>query len=274
MNLTFERNDFKKRVTSMLKVDFRRMFTTSFFYIMLGISFVVPILILVMTSMMDGMVSVDPQTGKETIMEGFDNVWQIIATASVQTSNDASAQAGMDLMSMCNINLLYFGAVVLACIFISLDFKCGYAKNLFTVRAKKTDYVLSKTVVLIICGAIMILTFFVGAMIGGAISSLSFDVTTVGASLGEAVCCLIAKMLLMAVFVPIAVLISVSAKEKTWLCILGSLGASMLLFTMVSMIAPLNASIVHVVLCVAGGATFAIGLGAISNLILNKTRLA
>ena len=36
----------------MLKVDFRRMFTTPLFYIMLGISLVVPILILVMTTMM------------------------------------------------------------------------------------------------------------------------------------------------------------------------------------------------------------------------------
>ena len=37
---TFERNTFKKRLTTMLKVDFRRMFTSPFAYIMLGISLV------------------------------------------------------------------------------------------------------------------------------------------------------------------------------------------------------------------------------------------
>ena len=58
----------------MLKVDMRRMFLAPFFYITVGISLVVPILILVMTTMMDGCVSVHPQTGKEPVMEGFDYV--------------------------------------------------------------------------------------------------------------------------------------------------------------------------------------------------------
>ena len=50
------KNTFKKRLTTMLAVDFRRMFTSPLYYIMVGISVVIPILILVMTSMMDGMV--------------------------------------------------------------------------------------------------------------------------------------------------------------------------------------------------------------------------
>ena len=68
-----------KRLSSMLKVDLRRMFTTKLFYIMVGISIVIPILVLVMTTMMDGTVSVDPTTGVEKVMEGFDNTWQYIA---------------------------------------------------------------------------------------------------------------------------------------------------------------------------------------------------
>ena len=50
------KNTLKKRLTTMLAVDFRRMFTSPLYYIMVGISVVIPILILVMTSMMDGMV--------------------------------------------------------------------------------------------------------------------------------------------------------------------------------------------------------------------------
>lgn len=101
MEMKFEHNSFGKRLRSMLKVDFRRMRTMRLFYIMMGICLVMPILILVMTTMMDGSVSVDPQTGAETVMEGFDNTWQIIGTASGESSS-----ADMSMTSMCNINLL------------------------------------------------------------------------------------------------------------------------------------------------------------------------
>ena len=66
---------------------------------------------------------------------------------------------------------------------------------------------------------------------------------------------------------------SVIAKGKAWLSILLSLGVGMFLFMMIPMITPLNATVVHVIMCVAGGAMFAIGLGAVSNVILRKTAL-
>lgn len=46
-----------------------------------------------------------------------------------------------------NINMLYFFVAVFVCLFVSDDFRSGYAKNLFTVRSKKSDYVISKTLV-------------------------------------------------------------------------------------------------------------------------------
>ena len=54
MEKTFEKNHFSKRLKSMLSVDIKRLFISPFFYIMVGISLVVPVLILVMTTMMDG----------------------------------------------------------------------------------------------------------------------------------------------------------------------------------------------------------------------------
>jgi hypothetical protein len=84
---------------------------------------------------------------------------------------------------------------------------------------------------------------------------------------------MVAKIFLMLVFVAIDVIVSVAAKQKAWLCLCGSLGAGMLLFMMVSIITPLGSTPLHVVLCLAGGALFAIGLGAISNKILNKSSL-
>ena len=260
-----ENTTFKKRLTTMLKVDFKRIFTMKFLYIMLGISFVAPILILVMTSMMDGSVTVNPQTGKETIIEGFDFVWQIIATPS-------GAGMTMDLISMCNVNMFYFAMAVLVCVFVSEDFRSGYCKNLFTVRAKKSDYVISKTLVLVICGMLMLLAFFVGSMLGGAISGVSFAMME-GVNASNVIMCMISKLLLVAVFVPIFLIMSVVGKSKLWLSLITAMGVSMLLFTMVPMISPLDSTFTNVILTLVGGVLFSIGVGIGSKKILEKTSL-
>lgn len=248
---------------SMLKVDFRRMFTMPLLYIMVGISFVIPILVLVMTTMMDGSVSVDPVTGAETVMQGFSNTWQAIGSLSSESS-----AMSMDLVSMCNINLLYFLVPVLVCIFVADDFRSGYAKNLFTVRVKKGAYILSKTVVGFVGGALMMIAYFVGTLLGGAISGLSFDMGAAGVS--GIVMCMLAKICLVAVFVAIPLLMSVIAKEKLWASIVGSLMVGMLLFMMIPMLTPLDAGIMNVVMCLIGGVLFCLGLGAISGVVLKK----
>ena len=266
MNIEFSKNIFQKRMTTMLKVDFRRMFTTPLFYIMLGISLVIPILILVMTGMMDGTVTTDPQTGKETVMEGFNNVWQIIGSIS-----GADMAMGMTLTSMCNINMMFFLIAVFVCIFVCDDFRSGYAKNLFTVRSNKTDYVISKSVVGFVCGALMLVAFFIGAMIGGAVAGLPFDLGK--ATAGGIVMSMLSKIFLVAIFVSIFLLASVFAKEKLWLAILLSLAIGMLFYTMVPIITPLNATFVNVILCLVGGAIFSFGIGYASKIVLNKIDL-
>ena len=67
------KNRFLQRLGSMLKVDFRRMLKSKLFYILIASALVMPILMTVMMTMMDGSVSVNPQTGVETIMEGPEN---------------------------------------------------------------------------------------------------------------------------------------------------------------------------------------------------------
>lgn len=264
MEAKFEKTNFSKRLKSMLKVDFKRMFTMPLVYIMAGVCLVMPVLILVMTSMMSG-TTVDPVTGAETTVEGFTNVWQSIGSLS-----GGSAMA-MDLTGMCNINLLYFLVTVLVCIFVADDFRSGYAKNLFTVRAKKFDYVISKTLVGFVGGAIMIIAYFIGAMVGGAIAGLPFTMDGFGA--GNIVACMLSKLFLIAVFVAINVLAGVAAKQKLWLSIVISFCVSMLLFTMIPMMTPLDSSFLNVIMCLVGGALFAAGLGAVSNVILKKTSL-
>lgn len=271
--IKFKRISSSKQIKSMLKVDFRRMLKSKLFYILLACALVIPILMTVMMTMMDGSVSVDPQTGVETVIEGPENAWQSIGTLPPTETENAqdTAMGGMDVMTMCNINMMFMGVAVFICLFISEDFRSGYAKNLFTVRAKKSDYILSKTVCGFVCGVLMLALYFIGVMLGGAISGLSFELGTLSA--GNIVMCMLAKVCLMPVFVAIDVLVSVAAKHKAWLCLCGSLGAGMLLFMMVGMITPLASTVMNVLLCLVGGVLFTIGLGAAGNTVLKKTSL-
>lgn len=261
METSFERNSFKKRLKSMLIVDMRRMCTMPLFYIMAGISFVVPILILVMTTMMDGSISVDPTTGVETIMQGFESIWPLIGM-----SNNSSA--GIDIMSMCNINLLYFALAVFVSLFVSADFKSGYAKNLFTGRAKKNDYVISKMITCFIAGTLMFLVFFLGTILGGAIAGVSF---ALGSLTGmNVVCCLLSKVVMVAVFVPIYLATSIAAKHKTWKALVGAFVVGMLIFPMIPSLTPLAATWTNVGFGVVGALFTGVLGGCISTWKLEK----
>lgn len=264
--ISFEKISLGDRLKSMLKVDFKRMFKSKLFYILLACALVMPILMTVMMAMMDGSVSVNPQTGEESIMVGPENTWQNIGTLP-----GGEAMGGMDVFMMCNINMMFMVVAVFICLFISDDFRSGYAKNLFTVRAKKGEYIISKTLAGFVCGAIMLILYLIGSMLGGAIAGLSFDLH--GLTAGNLVMCMLAKVFLMLVFVSIFVLISVAAKQKAWLALCGSLGGGMLLFMMVSMITPLSSTMINVVLCLAGGVLFAVGLGLASKAVLMKSSL-
>ena len=288
------------RLNSMLRVDFRRMFTSSMLHILCGAALVMPILILVMTSMVAGSTVTDPQTGAVTTMEAFTSTWQIIGSsggmmAMDMTANDAPAllpvgqapaappesygfqgglvtpAAGSGVTALCNINLIFFMAGVYVCLFIAEDFRSGYAKNLFAVRSKKRDYVVSKTLAGFTAGALMLVCFFIGAVLGGAFAGLPF---TLGAGgVFGLVMCMLAKIFLMGVFVAIAVAVSCFAKSRSWLSIMLFAFAGMLLFMMIPMMTPLDAGIMHVGLCLAGSAMFGVGLGAVSNILLSRRDL-
>ena len=199
-------------------------------------------------------------------MVGPENTWQNIGTLP-----GGEAMGGMDVFMMCNINMMFMAVAVFICLFISDDFRSGYAKNLFTVRAKKGEYIISKTLAGFVCGAFMLILYLIGSMLGGVIAGLTFDLH--GLNAGNLVMCMLAKVFLMLVFVSIFVLISVAAKQKAWLALCGSLGGGMLLFMMVSMITPLGSTIINVVLCLAGGVLFAVGLGLASKAVLMKSSL-
>lgn len=274
MNIKFESFSFKKRLKSMISLDIRRLFISKSFYIIICSCLIAPILILLMTSMMAGNPMTDKngniildELGNPVYMEGFKNVWQMIGSVS---SNNGAAM-GMDIVSMCNINMVFMAIAVLVCMFVSADFRSGYAKNLFTIRSDKKDYVISKIIIGFIGGSLMLIFFFVGSLLGGAISGISFEME--GFNAFNILMCMITKIGLVFVFASIFVVMSVVGKDKLWLSLIAGLGVSMLLFMMIPIISPLNANIMNVVLGILGGVIFAFGMGAISNIILKKTSL-
>ena len=117
----------------------------------------------------------------------------------------------------------------------------------------------------------MILAWLLGTLLGGAIAGLPFDLGTAGVS--GLVMCLLAKICLMAVFVAIALIWSVTAKQKTWLSLVGSVMVGMLFFMMIPMLTPLDSGLMNVVLCLAGGLLLSAGLGAVSGRLLSKSDL-
>ena len=267
--MEFVHQSSSRRLRSMLKVDFRRMFKTKLFYIMFGIALVTPILILVMTSMFAGTTTVDPQTGVETTMEGFTNTWQ--AVSSVFDASNMEKVASMDMTSMMNMNMVYFMIAVFTCLFIAADFKSGYAKILFTGRSKKKEYVTSKFITCTLQGASMMTAWLIGSIIGGRVAGLSFDLGDSGVF--GLVMCLLSKIFLIPLFIAIFVSLSSFGKQRLWLSLTGSLFLGMIFYMIVSMMTPSNAGVMNAGMCLAGGLIFGLLINLISNVILNKTDL-
>lgn len=255
--LTFQSPSFSDRIKSMLKVDLYRLFHTPLFYIMIVVSALIPALVLTMTGANQ---TADTQT--------FTNVWQVIES-SVSGSN--SGAGIMDLAVMCNINMVFIFVAIMISIFVAHDYSSGYNKSIFTVHARKVDYVISKCVVGLISGACMILTYLLGAILAGLISGLSF-------SLGEAnvlnlFACIFSKIFLMGIFVPLYITVAVFFKQKLWLSIIGSFCVGILFYPIAMMTAPLNSGIIHLILCLAGSGLLGFGLGALATFVLNKRDL-
>lgn len=273
MDKKFEAYSFKKRLSSMISLDFKRLFISKFFYIIIGSCLLAPVLILIMTQMMEGSPMNDQygnpildELGNPVLMEGFKNVWQMLGSVS-----GTSAGMSMDITSMCNINMLYFAITVFVSLFIGQEFRSGYSKNLFTIRSSKKEYVFSKSIVSSFAGMLMVVAFFMGILIGGAVSGVSFELVDV--NIMNIIMCLLSKLGIVLVFVGIFIIMSVVGKEKIWLSMISGFAVSMLLFMMIPMISPLNATIIEVIMSFGGGLLFIFGLGLISTKVLEKVNL-
>ena len=145
----------------MLGVDFYRLFHTPMFYIFLAIAAIIPAMVLSMTSM--------PDPNGTAAAPMYTNTWQIVAT-------DTPLYVVSDIAEYANMNMVFIFGGIMVSIFIGHDYKSGYVKQLFTIHAKKQDYMMSKTITCAFAMACMCITYLLGGTAAGLFSGTSFEV--------------------------------------------------------------------------------------------------
>ena len=175
--LRFDSPSFGKRLKGMLGVDFYRLFHTPLYYIFLAIAAIIPAMILGTMGMEN------PQTG-ETGTQLYTNVWHIIAA-------ETPLYVVSDIAEYANMNMVFIFGGIMVSIFIGNDYRSGYVKQLFTIHAKKQDYMLSKTITCAFAMACMCLTYLIGAVLAGLLTGISFEVNA-----GSLVFAILGKMVM------------------------------------------------------------------------------
>lgn len=247
------------KLSSMLRLDFYRLFHTPALYIMLLIAAMIPALLMTTS----GMSTVDQFGNEQPPAVIYTNVWQVVESLG----GSAVAENPLDFSGFANINMVFIFAGLLMAIFIAHDYSSGFVKNIFTVHARKRDYVISKTLVGVFGGIGMLFTYIMGSAISGLFMGLSFEVNAAGLIL-----CLISKSLLMLVFCSLFLGIAVFFKNKLWLTIIFTFLFGMMLYPAGS-VATLASTAGTVVIALIVGVVGAIGLGTVSSVFLKRRDL-
>jgi len=174
--IKFTSPSFSKRIKGMLGVDFYRLFHTPLFYIFLGISAIIPAMLIAMTGMSG------PNGEPSTPL--FTNVWQAIAAATPVYGFEG-------IEKYANMNMVFIFGGIMVSIFIGHDYKSGYVKQLFTTHPKKEDYMISKSLTCSFAITCMCITYILGGVVAGALTKTSFEVNVY-----NLVCAILGKMLM------------------------------------------------------------------------------
>lgn len=169
--IRFESPSFYKRLRGMLGVDFYRLFHTPLYYIFLVIAAIIPAMILGMTTVEGG-------------APLYSNTWNIVAAGTpLYVINDIGEYA--------NMNMVFIFGGIMVSIFIGHDYKSGYVKQLFTTHPKKLDYMLSKTISCAFAMMCMCITYLVGGVAAGLLTSADMSV-----NIGSLIIAILGKMVM------------------------------------------------------------------------------
>lgn len=155
-DIKFESPSFYQRLRGMLGVDFYRLFHTPLYYIFLCIAAIIPAMILGMTTVEGG-------------APLYSNTWNIVAA-------DTPLYVFNEIGEYANMNMVFIFGGIMVSIFIGHDYKSGYVKQLFTTHPIKLDYMLSKTISCAFSMACMCVTYLLGGVIAGLLTSADMTV--------------------------------------------------------------------------------------------------
>lgn len=268
-NLSFQTPSFWHRLKGMLSVDFYRLLHTPLFYIFLGISAIIPALIIGTT----GMTGADGQITEPL----FTNVWNAIASNS-------PLYVFSDIGEYANMNMVFIFGGIMVSIFIGHDYKSGYVKQLFTTHPKKQDYMMSKSIICAFAMACMCITYLIGSVLAGLMVGLSF-----GVSITSLICALLGKIFMSIGWASLYVFLNVIFRKYFAISIASSFffGTGIVIIGMASIVgnssilniflygssvnACLSSGIISLITCIIVSISWAVIYNVLGTHILNKS---
>ena len=139
-----------KRVQNLFQMDLHRMLYGKAFYVMIGITVFIPVMML-------------------TQMSDVKDITMFIGSDVVSSG---SFGAGMNL-SMQNIL-----TGMLLSIYIGKEYSTGFIKNIITVHANKYDYLMSKGLLALLCNIVFVVVYLITLFVLGAVMGLPAEISS------------------------------------------------------------------------------------------------
>lgn len=140
-----------KRVQNLFRMDLHRMLHGKAFYVMIGITVFIPVMML-------------------TQMSDVRDITMFIGSDVV---SGGSFGAGM------NLSMLNVLTGMLLSIYIGKEYTTGFIKNIITAHANKYDYLVSKGLIALICNAVFVVIYLVTLFVMGAVMGLPAEIPSV-----------------------------------------------------------------------------------------------
>lgn len=268
--LKFESPTFFKRIKGMLSVDFYRLFHTPLFYIFIAIAAIIPAMIL-------GTSGIENPNSTVPVQKLFTNTWQMVA------STDA-LYVVKNIGEYANMNMVFIFGGIMVSIFIGHDYRSGYVKQLLTTHSKKSDYMMSKTIICAFAMVCMCITYLFGTILAGLLVRASFDV-----NFGSLICAILGKIIMSLGWASLYTFLNVVLRKYfgvsialsfflgTGILIIGAaavVGSSPILNIFLygaSVYACLSANFVSVLVCLLCSVTWTVIYNVLGTVILNNS---
>lgn len=140
-----------KRVRNLFRMDLHRMLHGKAFYVMIGITVFIPVMML-------------------TQMSDVRDITMFIGSNVV---SDGSFGAGM------NLSMLNILTGMLLSIYIGKEYTTGFIKNIITAHANKYDYLVSKALVALICNIVFVAVYLITLFVLGAVMGLPAEIPSI-----------------------------------------------------------------------------------------------